>query len=424
MDHFAYRDGRLFCDGVAAEELVSAYGTPLYVYCARTIQHHVRVLVEAFRGLTKPPLLCYSVKASSNLSLLRLLVEQGCGFDVVSGGELVRVREAGGDPRRVVFAGVGKTDAEIDAALEAGILLFNVEAESELARIDARARRAGQRAAVAIRLNPNVDPKTHRYITTGKRENKFGIDLDRATAVLAAAARLEGVECRGLHIHIGSQITDTQPYVDAVRRVVAYLDSGVAGSATIRYLDIGGGFGAHYKKQEALPATAFASAIVPEVARRGLEVILEPGRFIMGNAGVLLSRIITLKRSGERRFAICDAGMNDLMRPALYQSYHRIWPVRAGAPPADLADRDESGATDVVGPICESGDFLGLNRDLPELSEGDLLALFSAGAYGMSMASNYNTRPRAAEVLVDGGRHRLIRRRETHDDLLRPERGL
>ena len=423
VDHFDYRDGLLYCDGVPASELAERYGTPLYVYSARTIRHHFNVLCEAFAKLPEAPLVCYSVKANSNLSILRLLEMEGSGFDVVSGGELRRVQEAGGDVKKVVFAGVGKTDAEIDAALRADILLFNVEAESELYRIAECARAAGKTAAVALRLNPDVDPRTHRYITTGKKENKFGVDFERATRMLEAATRLSSVEVQGLHIHLGSQITETRPYLEGVERVLEYLDRKLPGCESIRYLDIGGGFGAHYRGQEALPASAFADAIVPALAERGLRVILEPGRFIMGNAGILLTRVTTLKTSGERRFAICDAGMNDLMRPSLYQAYHRIWPVAGDGPPADQGARDEQGgATDVVGPICESGDFLGLGRDLPEFGEGDLLAVFSAGAYSHVMASNYNTRPRPAEVLVDGDEHRVIRRRETYDDLVGPER--
>ena len=422
MDHFVYRSGRLYCDEVPATELARTYGTPLYVYSAATVRHHYRTLRGAFERVQPTPWICYSVKANSNLNLLRLLREEGCGFDVVSGGELRRVQEVDGDVGRVVYAGVGKTDPEIEAALRAGILLFNVEAETELSRIDRCARRLGRTAAVAIRLNPDVDPKTHRYITTGKRENKFGIDLDRASRALALAAELEGVECRGLHIHLGSQITDTQPYVDGVRRVLEYLDSGVPGAEGIQYLDVGGGFGVHYRGEEALPAAAFADAVAPHLEGRNLQLILEPGRFIMANAGVLLTEVVTAKESGARQFAICDAGMNDLMRPALYESYHAIGRAVGDHDPRD--DSEAEGATDVVGPICESGDFLGLERQLAGVEEGDLLVVFSAGAYGMSMASNYNTRPRPAEVLVDGAEHRLIRRRETYDDLLATEREL
>lgn len=428
MDHFEYQDGALICDGVRADELAGHYGTPLYVYCARTIEHHYQMLFDAFSGADEAPLICYSVKANSNLQILNQLRELGAGFDVVSGGELERVKEIGALPSRVVYAGVGKTAPEIQLAIDAGILLFNVESESELHRIDACARERGTRVGVALRLNPDVDPQTHKYITTGKRENKFGIDLQRADRVLRVAQDLAGIEVQGLHIHLGSQITDTAPFVEGVRRVLDYLKRGGQATAAVRWLDIGGGFGVHYRGEEALPAAAFAQAILPEIKGSGLRLILEPGRFILGNAGILLTRVVTRKDSGKRRFVICDAGMNDLLRPSLYRSFHRIWPVAADSPPPLAVDAEAQGEgpggngfTDVVGPICESGDFLGLERSLPEIAEGDLVAVFSAGAYGFSMASNYNTRPRPAEVLVDQGQHRLIRRRETLQDLLQTE---
>jgi diaminopimelate decarboxylase len=415
VDHFEYRKGELWCDGVRAEELATTYGTPLYVYCAATIRHHWRQVDSAFREVGLPPLICYSVKAASNLSILRLLGELGSGFDVVSGGELRRVLEAGGDPQKVVYAGVGKTEAEIEQALAAGIRLFNVEAPSELPRIDRLARARGVRAEVALRLNPDVDPGTHRYITTGKRENKFGIDRDRARALLDEAAGLSGVEVTGIHVHLGSQITDVAPYVRGVETVLEFIDSVPGLAARVKSLDLGGGFGIHYRGQEALPAQNFAAALAPLLGGRGLDLILEPGRFIVGNAAVLLARVITVKRSGERTFAICDTGMNDLLRPALYESFHRIAPVveRPGAP---------KGKTDVVGPICESADFLGLDREMPALVEGELLSVFGAGAYGFAMSSQYNTRARAAEVLVDGDAHRVIRRRETYEDIVGLER--
>ncbi|MCA8959697.1 MAG: diaminopimelate decarboxylase [Planctomycetes bacterium] len=415
MDHFEYVDGELHCDGVSAQALADRWGTPLYVYCSRTIEHHYRVLTDAFAAAESPPLICYSVKANSNLHLLRQIATLGGGFDVVSGGELARVREIGGDPARVVYAGVGKTSAEIRAAVDAGILLFNVEAESELRRIAACARETGRTVGVAIRVNPDVDPKTHRYITTGKRENKFGVDLVGATRTLSAAAELDGVECRGLHIHLGSQITDTAPYVEGVRKVIEFLRTETELTSTVRYLDIGGGFGVHYRGEEALPASDFARAILPELKGTGLRVILEPGRFIVANAGILITRVVTTKKTGGRRFVICDAGMNDLVRPSLYQAFHRIEPV-------SKKPETSTSLTDVVGPICETGDFLGLDRELGEIDEGDLLAVFTAGAYGMTMASNYNTRPRPAEVMVERGSDRLIRRRETFDDLVRAER--
>ncbi len=415
MDHFEYRGGELFCDGVSAAELIEHYGTPLYVYSAETIRHHFRQVDEAFTAVGLPPLICYSVKACSNLSILRLLEESGSGFDVVSGGELRRVLEAGGDPGKIVYAGVGKTEDEIALALETEIRLFNVEAPSELPRIARLARQHGRRAEVALRLNPDVDPGTHRYITTGKRENKFGIDRARAHALLSDVEGLDGIEVTGIHVHLGSQITDVTPYVRGVETVLEFIDSIPGLADRVRSLDLGGGFGIHYREQEGLPARQFADALAPLLCERGFDLILEPGRFIVGNAGILLTRVITAKQAGERAFAICDAGMNDLLRPALYDSYHRIEPIveRPGAPLVQ---------TDVVGPICESGDFLGLERELPALVEGESLAIFGAGAYAFSMSSNYNTRPRAAEILVEGSTHRLIRRRETYDDLIGPER--
>ena len=415
MDHFDFRGGRLYCDEVAAEELISTYGTPLYVYCAETIRHHFRQIDQSFRAVHLPPLICYSVKALSNMSILRLLHQMGSGFDVVSGGELRRVLELEGDPKKVVYAGVGKTEEEIELAIEAGIGLFNVEAPSELLRIDRLAREKGCTVEAAIRLNPDVDPGTHRFITTGKRENKFGIDRERARAMLRDAESLSGVKITGIHVHLGSQITDVQPYVRGVEAVLEFIDSIPELSGQLKTLDLGGGFGIHYEEQEALPADHFARALSPLLENRRLQLILEPGRFIVGNAGALLTKVITKKRSGNKIFAICDAGMNDLLRPALYGAFHRIAPV------VDSGERSVA-ATDVVGPICESGDFLGVDRELPEVSEGESLAVFGAGAYSSVMSSQYNTRPRAAEVLVDGREHRLIRRRETYDDLLEPER--
>ncbi|MFN0059539.1 MAG: diaminopimelate decarboxylase [Planctomycetota bacterium] len=420
MDHFAYRNGELWCDEAPARELAERHGTPLYVYCARTIRHHFAVLEAAFGGARPQPLICYSVKANSNLAVLRLLAELGAGFDVVSGGELQRVLEAGGRPERIVYAGVGKTESEIDAAMAAGIFLFNVESEPELARISASATRHRRVAAVALRVNPDVDPRTHRYITTGKRENKFGVDLEQAAGVLARAAEFRNLEVAGLHVHLGSQITEVAPYAQAIAKVLEFASS-LRPRPPLRWLDIGGGFGAHYRAHEGLPPQAFAEAILPLVASSGLGLILEPGRLILANAGVLLTRIVTLKESGGRRFAICDAGMNDLIRPSLYQAYHRIWPVRSANRPA--TEEDATGDVDIVGPICESADFLGRDRRLPtDVRAGDVLAVFTTGAYGFSMASNYNTRGRAAEVMVDGADARVIRRRESYEDQVRLER--
>jgi diaminopimelate decarboxylase len=417
MDRFEHRNGRLFCEEVEVAELAKRFGTPLYVYSANTLRDHFRLIRDAFAPVN--PRLCYSVKANSNLAVLKVLKEEGAGFDIVSGGELFRVRRIGADPKSVVFAGVGKTPEEIRDAVDFGIHSFNVESETELERIDAVARERGARAAAAIRLNPDVDPNTHRYITTGKRENKFGLDLERARATARKALGMKNVEIRGVHMHIGSQILEARPYAEALERVIPFASSLKDDGHPVETLNIGGGFGIAYGDGDALHPMDFAERIVPALRASGFSVILEPGRFVAGNAGVLLGRVITVKASGDKRFAVTDAGMNDLVRPSLYGAFHRVWPARGPAPEAVPPERLLD--TDVVGPICESGDFLAKGRLLPPLETGDLLAVFSAGAYGFTMASNYNSRPRAAEVLVDGTEARLVRRRETYEDLVAGE---
>jgi diaminopimelate decarboxylase len=423
MDYFHYQNGGLFCEEVPIKDLAERFGTPLWVYSKRTILHHYHQLTTAFAELS--PLICYSVKANSNLGVLRVMAEAGSGFDVVSAGELVRVLKAGGAADKVVFAGVGKTDEEIRFAIEQGVMLFDVESEAELERIAAIARELGRVAPVALRANPDVDPKTHRYISTGKKESKFGLDLERAGRIARDALNMPGVRMIGLHMHIGSQITQTDSHAAAVAKAVRFIGELRAMGHPIDWFNFGGGFGIHYRKQEAPPAAEFARVIVPEVRTTGCRLALEPGRFIVGNAGILVSRVIYTKVSGDKRFLIQDAAMNDLVRPTLYEAFHRIWPVEptgVPAPPDDFeAGIPRTDAWDVVGPVCESGDFLAKDRCLPAMNRGDLLATFSAGAYGMVMSSNYNTRPRAAEVLVDGGTYRCVRRRETLDDLLGPE---
>ena len=428
MDRFEYRDGRLWCEGAAVADLASRFGTPLYVYSAATLRDHYRKLAAAFAPLD--PLLCYSVKVLSNIHILRLLAEEGSGFDLVSGGELYRVIEAGGDPARCCFAGVAKTDDEIRFALGQGIRLFNVESEEELENLARLAEETGRPVRAALRVNPDVDPKTHRYITTGKRETKFGVDLDRARQVFetfrssAGAAR---VALCGIHLHIGSQIMRVEPYVEAVGKALALVADLRRSGHKVTMLDIGGGFGAHYEAQEALDAGTFARALLPMLEGSGLEIIMEPGRFIAGNAGILVTRVQYVKEGGDRRFLLCDSGMHHLVRPALYGAYHHVWPVEPGedfVPPTRAREERLPGTAcvDVVGPICESTDFLATERHLPPVARGDLLAVFSAGAYGMAMASEYNSFPRPAEVLVEGGRPRLIRRRGTYDDLVAPEK--
>jgi diaminopimelate decarboxylase len=425
MDHFQYRDGRLYCEAIPVADLAERFGTPLYVYSQATFLGQLKALQEAFAEVD--PLVCYSVKASSNLGILKVLAEHGSGFDVVSGGELYRVGLAGGPAGKTVFAGVGKTDEEIRAGLEANVLMFNVESEAELDAIARVAKAEGKVAPIALRVNPDVDPKTHRYISTGKKESKFGMDIDRSLALAELVARTQSVSMIGMHMHIGSQITTTDPYGGAVGKGVKIIEQLRKMGHPIAWYNMGGGFGIDYRGGEARSIAEFARVILPGVKATGCRLAMEPGRVIAGNAGILVSRVLYTKQSGEKRFLIQDAAMNDLIRPALYESFHRIWPVTvpAGlpAPPNDYeAAIAGTEPWDVVGPVCESGDFLAKDRALPRLDRDDLLATFSAGAYGMVMASNYNTRPRAAEVLVDGSDARLVRRRETYDDLVLQER--
>jgi len=428
MDLFQYRRGRLFCEELPVADLARQFGTPLYLYSAGTLRRHYRKLAEAFAPVA--PLLCYSVKVCSNIHILRLLKDEGSGFDLVSGGELYRVIQAGGDPARCCFAGVAKTDEEIRYALQEGIHLFNVESEAELENLARLAEETGRKARAALRVNPDVDPKTHRHITTGKKETKFGVDLERAEKVFrdfAASPGARHVDLAGLHIHIGSQITSVDPYVQAVAKVLDLAAHLRAAGVAVTELDIGGGFGIDYETGQALQAEAFAQAILPLLKSSGLAIVMEPGRFIAGNAGILVTQVQYVKAGGDRTFLLCDSGMHHLIRPALYGAYHHIWPVDPGealVPRQRLKDEKLPGTqvVDVVGPICESTDFFAKDRHLPPAARGDLLAVFSAGAYGMSMASEYNAFPRPAEVLVDGDKARLIRRRGTYEDLVAPEK--
>lgn len=424
MDYFRYRDRTLFCEDVPVPALAERYGTPLYVYSQKTLLRHLHELQGAFAAAA--PLLCYSIKTNGNLHLCKLMHSYGAGFDVTSGGELYRALAAGGKGEQIVFAGVGKTLDEMRMGIEAGVLMFNVESDAELAALAGVAQELGKPVRIALRVNPDVDPKTHAKTTTGKRGTKFGMDWDRIAAIAGRLLGNRWIKLSGLHMHLGSPILTTEPYAQALERAVPLVRELRAQGHDMEYLNCGGGFGIHYRKQEALPADAFAKVILPAVRAAGCKLILEPGRFIAGNAGILVSQVIFSKDSGGRHFLIQDAGMSDLIRPTLYDAFHRIWPVR---PPANVpewpADFEEempgTRQVDVVGPICESGDYLARDRWLPPLATGDLLATFSAGAYGMMMASNYNGRLRPAEVLVDGANHRLIRRRETYEDLVRCE---
>jgi len=424
MDHFSYRNRVLHCEDVPVRQLAETYGTPLYVYSKATLLHHLGQLQKAFAAVA--PLICYSIKTNGNVHLCRLMAEAGAGFDVTSGGELYRAVSAGASGDKIVFAGVGKTDAELRQGLDAGVFLFNVESEAELHALADVARSVGRPAPVALRVNPDLPPKTHAKTDTSVKGVKFGLDIDTILDVARSVAGNPHVRVVGLHMHLGSPILSAQPYRDGAAKGLVLIDQLRKQGHPVSILNMGGGFGIHYRKQEALPASAFAEEIVPAVQKAGCRLVLEPGRFIVGNAGVLLSRVVYTKESGGKRFVIQDAAMNDLIRPTLYDSFHRIWPAEPAAnlpaPPEDYeADIAGTAKCDVVGPVCESGDFLAKDRRLPPVARGDLLATFSAGAYGMAMSSNYNSRLRAAEVLVDGSGHRLIRRRETYADLVRPE---
>ncbi|MBI3409045.1 MAG: diaminopimelate decarboxylase [Planctomycetes bacterium] len=424
MDFFRYRDRTLHCEDVPIALLAERYGTPLYVYSQATLLHHLQQIQSAFAAVE--PIICYSIKTNANLHIARLMAKHGAGFDVTSGGELYRALQAGGTGPNIVFAGVGKTDAELNYGLETGVFLFNVESEGELLALGEVARRLGKIAPVALRVNPDLPPKTHHKTDTSVKGVKFGLDIDTVLEFAGKVVDHPAVRIVGLHMHLGSPILSVEPYRQGVEKGLALIEKLRAQGHKIAYLNMGGGWGIHYRKQEALPASAFAQVIVPGVKKANCKLVLEPGRFIVGNAGLLVSRVIYVKDSGGKHFVIQDAAMNDLIRPTLYDSFHRIWPVAPAAgfaaPPEDY-EADIAGAVrcDVVGPVCESGDYLAKERRLPPLERGDLLATFSAGAYGMAMASNYNSRLRAAEVMVDGSQHRLIRRRETYEDLVRPE---
>jgi len=411
MNAFEYRDGLLHAEDVPLAALAGQYGTPLLVYSAAHLQAQYRALAEAFAAVQ--PLICFSIKSNSNGAVIKIFAALGAGADVVSGGELWRAQRAGVAPARIVFAGVGKTEAEIEAALRADILFFTVESEPELERISAVAQRLGATARIALRVNPDVDPQTHQYISTGMKENKFGLDPARAAQAYELAARLPNLDIVGLHMHIGSQILSADPFAAAVRKVAPLCVALRQRHAGFRFLDVGGGLGIAYQpdQQPLLPA-AVARRLVPLLQPLGLQVVLEPGRFLVGNAGALVTRVQYIKDNPFKKFIVVDAGMNDLIRPSLYQAWHEIQAVRAT--PA-------TGLGDVVGPICESGDFLAQDRELPAVQAGDLLAVLGAGAYGFTMSSNYNSRPRVAEVMVRGAQHALIRRRETWDDLVRHE---
>jgi len=459
MHFFHYRDGKLHCEDVDLARVAEKFGTPTYVYSAGTILDHLTRLNGALATLDH--LICYAVKANSNRSILKLLADAGAGFDIVSGGELFRVLAAGGDPAKCTFAGVGKSPEEIEYALELGVYSFNVESESELEHIDRIAGAKNLRAPIALRANPDVDPHTHEYISTGSRENKFGIALGQLPAAYERAAEMRNIDIIGVQMHIGSQITEAAPFASAIKKLAPIMRE-LKSKYPIKFFSIGGGMGIIYRRAlesgsgkwwhdhggetSAFSLRDYADAIVPPLRELNLRILVEPGRFLVGNAGVLLARVSCIKKSGAKKFAIVDAGMNDFIRPALYHSYHEIVPVKEPSTLTPIlslegrggreapgegeivsesqnkrASKTRTEKIDIVGPVCESGDFFALDREIPELHEGDLLAIMSAGAYGFVMASNYNSRQLPSEVLVRGDKFALIRQRQTWEDLVRGE---
>ncbi|MGB7949986.1 MAG: diaminopimelate decarboxylase [Candidatus Binatia bacterium] len=416
MSHFDYRNGEMFAEDVAIRKIAKEIGTPAYVYSLEALRQQFRVFDRAFSSV--PHLVCFSVKANSNIALLRAFAKEGGGFDIVSAGELFRALKAGADPKKIVFSGVGKTREEIEYALESGILMFNVESEHELLALNEIAGGIREKAPISLRINPDVDPQTHPYISTGMKKAKFGVDIKRSVEAYKKAASLPNLEVVGVDCHIGSQLTSVTPFVDALARVREYLDRVLVGSlqkegARIRYLDLGGGLGITYNDEMPPRPEEYARAILEGLAGLDVTLILEPGRVIVGNAGILVTEVQYLKETDEKKFVIVDGGMNDLIRPALYGSYQAIQPVTQNS--------REKIVTDVVGPICESGDFFAKDREIARPERGDLLAVMSAGAYGFTMASNYNSHPKPPEVLVDGDQYYVIRARETLEDLIRGE---
>ncbi|GIW55833.1 MAG: diaminopimelate decarboxylase [Nitrospiraceae bacterium] len=413
MHDFQYRQGELYCEDVPISRIAKEVGTPCYVYSHATLVRHFRAYDSAFQNI--PHIVAYAMKANSNLAILRLMAREGSGADIVSGGELYRALQAGVPASKVVFAGVGKSREEIRDALKSDILMFNVESSAELHAIDEVAAEMGVQARVALRINPDIDPKTHPYISTGLKKSKFGISADRALDEFKLASSLKHIEVVGVHKHIGSQLTDVTPFVDALRKVLGLVEALKAQGIGIRYVNIGGGLGITYADESPPRPQDLADAISPLLRDLKCALIMEPGRVIVGNAGVLVTKVLYTKESEAKRFVIVDAAMNDLIRPSLYGAYHDIRPVR------ETAAHGERKTVDVVGPVCESGDFLAKDRAMPEAKPGELLAVMSAGAYGFVMSSNYNSRPRAPEVLVKGGETHVIRTRETYADLVRGE---
>jgi diaminopimelate decarboxylase len=425
MDYFNYKNGRLFAENIDIEKIAATVGTPAYIYSKATFLGHLKKIQTAYHELDTT--VCYSVKACGNINILKFMAEAGSGFDIVSGGELYRVLQAGGDAKRVVYAGVGKTDKEIVESLNIGIGYFNIESEAELENLIKLAKKHKKSPKAALRVNPDVDPKTHTYITTGKKESKFGVDIERAERVFAQYGKNGMVDLCAIHVHLGSGGKTIEPYVEAVQKAIVLIEKLRKAGHRIEMIDLGGGYGADYVTGYSPSAEQYAAGIVPLLKGKGLKLILEPGKSIAANAAVLLTRVLYLKTSGTKKFVIVDAGMNDLIRPPLYNAFHFIWPtkVERGFEPAAREENETMPGletVEVVGPICEGADFFAQGRALPPIKRNDLVSIFTAGAYGYTMASNYNARGRVPEVLVDGDKVTIIRKRETYEDMVALER--
>jgi diaminopimelate decarboxylase len=412
MNEFNYHGDEMYCEGIPVQKIVSEVGTPCYLYSRKTLENHFEAFDSAFAGIDH--LTCYSVKANSNLAVLKIFAGKGSGVDVVSGGEIFRALQAGIDPGKIVYSGVGKSREEIEYALNTDILMYNVESSQELDLIDDVAEKAGKKARIALRVNPDVDPKTHPYISTGMKKNKFGIRIEDALNEYRKASGKSHIDVVGVDCHIGSQITEVQPFADALERVKRFVKELLGLGISIKYLDVGGGLGITYENELPPAPSEYASVLIDGMGDLPCTLILEPGRVIVGNAGILVSQVMYVKKTDEKHFIIVDAAMNDLVRPSLYDAYHAIQPVK----------KTQGGVVtaDIVGPICESGDFMARDREMPDFTPGDYVALMSSGAYGFTMSSNYNSRPRAPEVLVDGDHFHLIRARESYNDLIRGEK--
>lgn len=425
MDSFSYKNGRLFAEGVDVERIATEVGTPVYIYSKATFLDHLKKIQSAYSELDLT--ICYSIKACGNINILKFIADAGSGFDIVSGGELFRAQQAGADTTKIVYAGTGKTDQEVIDALNAPIGYFNIESEAELENLIRLAKETGKKTKAALRVNPDVDPKTHRYITTGTKETKFGVDIERAQKVFTDYGNNGVVDLCAIHVHLGSGGKTIAPYVEAVQKILPVIDLLREQGHTIEALDLGGGYGADYESDSVPSAADYAAGLVPLIKEKNLKLILEPGKSIIANAGILLTKALYTKTGGEKKFVIVDAGMNDLIRPSLYQAFHFIWPaaVEEGFVPQkrsmDLAPKGCE-VVDVVGPICEGADFFAKDRAMPPVNRGDLISIFTAGAYGFTMASNYNARPMVAEVLVDGDDFTVIRKRQTYEELVALER--